>query len=217
MPSDDRPRVVDHERHIDEPGPRPHIGEVRDPTLVGRRRGEIPFQQIRRASGVAVRDGGPQSLASHEAVDPQLTHQPVDLPIPDSEALPAQQRRHLPPPIYRLRGRFAFRVHPGSPDRVDDDRVREVTVAGLGAFPCPISPLGDRHTLLSQNFADRPDRAVLGALFLNEGEDQRRRGSSSPAKKTAASRRIAFASRSSQFSHSSLRIRSDSLEVTPSR
>lgn len=79
----------------------------------------------------------------------ELTHQPVDLPLRHREALASQQRGHLPPPIHRLRCRFAFRVDPDGADRVDNDRVREVAAAGLGVFPRPIGPLDDRHALLA--------------------------------------------------------------------
>lgn len=62
--------------------------------------------------------------------------------------------------------------------------------------------------------ADRLDRAVLEAVLVDERDDQRRRWSSSPAKKAAASRPIAFASRSSRFSRSSVRVR---VAMRPSR
>src|SRR5690606_2316930 len=116
-----------------------------------------------------------------------------------------------------LRCRLTLRIHTRGEDRVDDDGIPDVSAAGLRATPRSICPLGDLNALLLQDPTDRPDRAVFGPLLLDEREDQRRRGSSSPAKKTAASRRIAFASRSSRFARSSRRIRSDSLVVTPCR
>ena len=47
-PPDDAPREdVDDERHVDEPAPRGHVGEVRDPELIGARRRELTLHQIR--------------------------------------------------------------------------------------------------------------------------------------------------------------------------
>jgi hypothetical protein len=48
--------------------------------------------------------------------------------------------------------------------------------------------------------ADRLDRVPLGALVVDEGDDQRLRGSSSPAKKIEAAFKISLSSRSRRFS-----------------
>lgn len=218
MPADDRPGIaIDDERDVDEAGPGAHVGEVRDPALVRHRRGEVPVQQVRCPGGVAVRDRGARARPAHQALDAELAHQPVHPACGHVIALPPQEHGHLAPPVHRLRRGPSVRTHSGGKDRVDDHRVLPIAGAGLGAFPGPVGPLGDLHALLAQDRADRPDRAALGALVLDEAEDQRRRGSSSPTKKTAASFRIALASRSSRFSRSSCLIRSFSLEGTPSR
>ena len=211
-PADDGAgEAVDHERDIHEPGPGTHIGEVRDPPVVRGRGGEVSVQQVRCSRGVAVRDRGPHPLPTHPPIQTEETHQPIHPPVGDIVPQAAQEHDHLPTPIHALRG----------PDRrqqcVDQHRVPEVARAGPGTDPGPIGSRGDLHTLLPQDPADRLDRTTFGSLLVDERDDQRRRGSSSPAKKTAASLRIAFASRSSRFSRSSRRIRSDSLDVTPCR
>lgn len=218
MPADDRPGMaIDHERHIGESCPRSDIGEVSNPPAVGRLGGEVPVQQVRGPTGGLVRDGRSHALAAHQPVDTELAHQPVDATFRHGQSLPAQQRGHLPSPIHRLRTGLALLIDSGGEDRVDDESVREVTTAGLSGFPCPIRPRGDPHALLTQDLADRLDRATFAALLIDEADDQRRRGSSSPAKKTAASRRIALASRSSRTSRRSALTSSTPTEVTPSR
>jgi len=104
-----------------------------------------------------------------------VAHQPVDLPREDVVASATEERDHLPSPIHRLRR------PEGRQQRVDDDRVRQVTVAGVGSGPCPAGLRGDLHALLVQNLADRLDRATSGSLFVDQRDDQRRRGSSFPA------------------------------------
>jgi len=79
----------------------------------------------------------------------------------------------------------------GGTDCVDGDRACEIAAAGLSVFLTPDTSARRTVRLLTQDVAGRPDRALLGALLLDEAEDQRRRGSSSPAKKIAASHRIA--------------------------
>lgn len=113
----------------------------------------------------------------HETADPELTHQPVDLPFRHRQALPSRQRGQLPSPIHRLRRYLTLLAHADGSDRVDDDRVREVAAAGLGAFPRPIGPLGDGHPVLALDPADRPDRAAIGA---RRGRLPRRRNSPHP-------------------------------------
>lgn len=47
----------------------------------------------------------------------------------------------------RASHRFTLRVDPDGSDRVDNDSGREVSVAGLGVFPCWTRSFGDRHAL----------------------------------------------------------------------
>jgi hypothetical protein len=54
---------VDDERDVDEPGPRPHIGEVGDPHQVERQCGEVAIEQVPGTgpvlAGIVVGCGGP--------------------------------------------------------------------------------------------------------------------------------------------------------------
>src|SRR5699024_625936 len=64
-----------------------------------------------------------------------------------------------------------------------------VTVAGSDAgrpLPGPVGACSDRQALLAQDAEDRLDCIALGAHLVDERQDQRLRGSSSPAKKIEA-------------------------------
>ncbi len=79
VPADDRAgEAVDHERHVDEPGPRSAVGEVGDPFPVRRLGGEVPIEQVWRSPTVLAAERGPvpaaaddtgQALGAHESVD----------------------------------------------------------------------------------------------------------------------------------------------------
>lgn len=55
-------------------------------------------------------------------------------------------------------------------------------------------PRGDLAALLAQDPADRLDRVAFCSQLVDERDDQRLRGSSSPAKKIEARRRISLSS-----------------------
>ena len=75
----------------------------------------------------------------------------------------------------------------------------------------------DLTALLAQDSADRLDRMAFGAQLVDEPDDQRLRGSSSPAKKIEARRRISLSSSSLRtFAFRSLISTSSSL-VAPNR
>src|SRR5690606_18463697 len=76
---------------------------------------------------------------------------------------------------------------------------------------------GDLAALLAQDPADRLDRVVLGAQFVDERHDQRLRGSSSPAKKIEARRRISLSSSSRRTLAFSSLISTSSSLVVPRR
>jgi hypothetical protein len=79
-------------------------------------------------------------------------------------------------------------------DLVLDERVADrASGDGLGGLPPgSIGPRGDLAALLAQDSTDRLDRVALGAHLFDERDDQRSRGSSSPAKKIDALRRISL-------------------------
>jgi hypothetical protein len=68
---------VDDQGHIDKAGPGRHIGQVGDPQLIGSLRGEVPLHQVGGSSGGRIRRGGPLGLATADAFQAQLTHQPL--------------------------------------------------------------------------------------------------------------------------------------------
>ncbi len=212
MPAHDGARVaVDDEGDVGEARPGPDIREVRDPPLVRCRGGEVPIQQIRRTGGVPVRDRGAYPAATDPAPHAKHSHQPIHLPGRHDQPLIAQIRDHLQPPVHAL-GRACR-----GQQCIDDHSIRAIPRRRQTSLHGSVGSCGDLHVLRSQDDTDRLDRTTLGSLLVDESDDQRRRGSSSPAKKTAASFKIAFASRNSRFSRSSLRTRSDSLVVTPWR
>lgn len=93
----------------------------------------------------------------------------VRITVDDQEDTTAKPRTSIAT-ILAFRRRLPFHGHPDGSNRVDNDSVREVALAGQGTFPCSVRPLGDRHPLLPQDRADRPDRAALVALFLNDSK-----------------------------------------------
>jgi len=106
----------------------------------------------------------------------------------------------------------------GVADGVHDDRVRDRPgrdVMGR-AGPGPVGPCGDLAALLSEDSADRLDRMTGLAALVDERDDQRLRGSSSPAKKIEARRRMSLSSSSRlTLAFSSLISVSSSLEEPP--
>jgi len=86
-------------------------------------------------------------------------------------------------------------------------------VQGVVAFYSP----SDLAALLTQDPADRLDRVPLGALLVDEGDDQRLPGSSSPTKKDVAAFKIDTSSRSLRFSALRRLISSFSSLLTPGR
>src|SRR5699024_1834114 len=84
-------------------------------------------------------------------------------------------------------------------------------------LPGSVGACSDLQALLAQDAEDRLDCVTFGAHLVDEREDQRLRGSSSPAKKIEARRRISLSSRSRLFSALSLLTSADSSLVTPER
>src|SRR5699024_8772348 len=84
-------------------------------------------------------------------------------------------------------------------------------------LPRPVGACSDLQALLAQGTEDRLDCIALGAHLVDEREDHRLRGSSSPAKKIEARRRISLSSRSRLTSDLSRLISADSSLVTPGR
>ena len=183
---------VDDERHVDEPGPGPAVGEVRDPTLVGCWRGEVAVQQVPGPVPVLGRDRGPDSSAAADPVHAQITHQAICGAERDLVALPAKPVGHLPATVEPFGG--ALDVE----QRVAEHRVghRSGSDGAVGLPPGPVGPRGDPAAVLGEHPAGRLDRVTFCSHVVDERHDQRLRGSSSPAKKTVADLRISLSSRS---------------------
>ena len=103
------------------------------------------------------------------------------------------------------------------PQRIDDRRVGAVPVGNRFDLPGPIRPRGDRQALLAQGLTDRLDPVAVGTHLVDEPADQRRRGSSSLAKKTEAAFKISLASFRSRFSALSRLISANSSLDGPER
>jgi hypothetical protein len=112
-PADDHAgEGVDDKRHVGEPGPGGHVGEIGDPQAIGSRCSEVAVDQIGRALVAGGRGGGPPLGAPHDPTDAQLTHEPGDVVAADLDAFPAE----LPP---ELTGAVDLIV--GVPDPLDLD------------------------------------------------------------------------------------------------
>ena len=191
---------VDDERHIRPADPRADVGEVHHPRLVRGLSGEVAVEQVTGPPAVRGRDRGPDPLGPADTGQTQGPHRPVHRPRRRAGQATPDQGGHLPASVQPLRRQPtpALIIHrPGQvTDRVEDhrvaDRPRRDPPAGL--LPRPVGTHGDLTALLGQDPADRLDRVPQTAHLVNEGDDQRLRGSSSPAKKIEARRRISLSS-----------------------
>jgi hypothetical protein len=104
-------------------------------------------------------------------------------------------------------------------DLVEDHRIgdRPGSDRAVGACPVAVGPRGDLAALLAQDPADRLDRVALGPQIVDECDDQRLRGSSAPAKKIGALRRISLSSSSRRTRALSSLISPNSSDVAPRR
>src|SRR6266508_4318269 len=187
---DDHPAVaVEDEGEVEEAVPGPQVGDVGDPLLVRPGRPEVALQEV--ASPLErrlVRDRRPALLAAADALEALLAHQPGDAVATDLDVM-------------------ALRLLPGLADAVD----RAVALAGgedLGheraLFERAAGRLpGPARLVRAHRHADCPtDRLDPESVppRLHVAAHLRRVGSSSVAKYTDASFKIAFARFSSAFS-----------------
>lgn len=119
---------VDDEGHVCEAGPGRHIGEVRDPQPVRRRRVELAVDQIERARRCPVAHRGADGLAADRPLKTQFPHQPRHRAAGDGEAFAPQLTPHLAhaidpevllehPTHLDLQGRVTLRPRP-APGRI---------------------------------------------------------------------------------------------------
>jgi hypothetical protein len=96
LPADDEAAErVDDEGHVHEAGPSRHIGEIGNPQLVGSLRGEVTIYQVGWPGGGRIRRGGPASLATADALQAQLAHQPLHRAAGHRDPLAVQLPPHL--------------------------------------------------------------------------------------------------------------------------
>src|SRR5205823_12525556 len=86
---------IDDERHISELGPCRDVGAVREPQPVGSWRLELAIVPIERAWSALVADGRALWLAADDALQAEVTHEPLDRAAGERKALPT----HLPPDL----------------------------------------------------------------------------------------------------------------------
>src|SRR5271166_111865 len=209
-PADDAPgEYIDHERDVNEAGPRRDISKVRHPQLIGTARLELPVDSIERSLRTVVGDGGAALATAHHPLQTERAHQPLDRTAGNLVALAAK----LPPD-------FA---------RTVDTEILLVHATNL-RYQCPVAlqPRWQarrlclaRLVLVILRWGDRQLRAdrlnpVNGTMGIDERHHHfGRRSSSAWAKKADALRRISFARFSPRFSRSSSLSRSRSVLVTP--
>src|SRR5699024_8663852 len=137
--------------------------------------------------------------------------------------LAAKQGDQLPAPVQAL-GRHLHLSGDGvgRPGEVADLVLDQSCCDGAGSdagrpLPGPVGPCSDPQALLAQDAEDRLDCVALGPHLVDEREDQRLRGSSSPAKKIEALRRISLSSRNRLTSAFSRLTSTGSSLVVPGR
>ena len=187
-PADNTTRKhIDHEGNVDRPGPRLHIGEVRNPQLVRTVCHEQPVHLVIWARLRCVRVRGDDLFAPKHAFEAQIAHQPLYRASCDVLIVSEQNMPDLPRPI-----ELAV-VFPCGIDLDADIRVRlcprrsTLRITRDGA-PLIIGRLGDL-----QHFTHRLD-PELSPMFLNESSHLRNgRSSSAIAKYADAFFRISLA------------------------
>ena len=186
---------IQDERDVNEPRPRSDIREIGDPDAVGSRSGEVAIQQVTGSLPVRTGDRGADLFRPCHAFQAQGAHRAVHAAT--GGAAPGPRRRitasHFRRP-YRPSGVICtcpvtgLNFHASS--RILSSTRASVTVREEMRAPLPgtVGACSDLQALLAQNAEDRLDCIPFGAHLVDEREDQRLRGSSSPAKKIEARR-----------------------------
>src|SRR5882757_9997056 len=209
-PADDHSgEHIEDEGHVDHPGPGRHVGEVGNPQLIRRGRGEVSVNKIGSSGCPGIRDRCPDSFAPQRAGPALLCHQPLDRAPGNPMTGSAQIQPHLAgtepgdEPLL-----------PRSTDQLQDLRI---AYSPFRRLPCPdlvVGGRGDRDPVLRKHATDRLD-PELPTMFIDIGDQDLAGRSSSAAKKADALLRISFARRSSAFSFFNSRISAISAVVLP--
>ena len=147
--------------------------------------------------------------ASDDAAEAFVSHQTVDGARGGGVSGPAQVADHLAAAIGPLG------LADGVPQCIGEMGIVDGASRRWRGLPVAVGTWGDLDALLGEHAADRLDPVVLCTHRINELDDQRRRGSSSLAKKIDADFRIALASLRSRFSRSRSLILCCSADVAP--
>lgn len=155
---------VEHERDVNPPGPRPDIGEVRHPELIGAEPREVPVEEVSGPGLPRIRVDRTLPLPADHAGDAQLPHEAFDRAAGDVEPLTAQAE----PELARAENL------PLLPPRRQDDRlpplVRHLPRRRAAPSGVVVGRWGDLHVVLPQHGADRldtpPQPAITAVLML---------------------------------------------------
>src|SRR5699024_92051 len=92
------------ERDVDEPSPRPDVGEVSDPHAVRSRGGEVAVEQVTGTVSVRPGEGGADDLDPPDALETEGPHRSVHRPARGAgkAVLATEQRDPFPPPVEAL-------------------------------------------------------------------------------------------------------------------
>src|SRR5690554_4784712 len=170
---------------------------------------ELALDPIQRTNRVLIRDGGADHMTATNALQAQLTHQPLYRAASNINALTLE----LLPDFHD-----AIALHVVIPDSLDFI-AQQLVLFGTSASQFGLTGFVCMHVITGRSDLDYPtDRldSVAVTVLVNEGvQGLLRRSSSAWAKYALARRRISFALRSSRFSRSSALIRSRSSVVCP--
>ena len=142
-------------------------------------------------AGTVVRVLRPRTRAVHALV----AHQPVNGVRADvREAVASQPGGHLATAEQHLGSWPPVVAGPDVQQHVPQRRIAAVPGARVAGLPSSVGAWGDRQAKLGELVADRLDPTSKTSLRVDERADQRRRGSSSPAKNIEAAFKISLAS-----------------------
>src|SRR3954451_6955650 len=172
-PADNAPgKDVDDKSDIDKTGPGCDVGKVGYPQRVRTRRFELPIDAIERTRSRCIADGGPDRLASHDALQAHRPHQAHHGAASERDPVPEKLSPDLPDAI-DAEGLLVHAPDFGPQGDIAPGPWRQLTWIGAPGGVGAIRRRGDR-----QNAADRLD-PVDGAVLVDEGDHGLNRRSSS--------------------------------------
>jgi hypothetical protein len=167
---------VDHEGHIDEPGPGADVGEVGEPEHVRRRRVELAVHMVERARRRPVRDRRLDWFAADHALEAETGHQALNGTARDRDAFAIK----LPPDLaraidFKVLGKDALNLRLQS--QIPFRPIRQSRRIGALGDMIMVGRGGDR-----QHVADRLDPVDRAMIVDERNHVFDRRSSSATAK-----------------------------------